>query len=354
MKNVALPENARLLIVKTSSIGDIIHTFPVVSAIKKERPDVVIDWVVNKPFVELVRLSPLVSDAIAFDRKGLGQWWRPISFIKALGQFKNDLLGKKYDIVLDLQGLAKSAFITHLAKAPVKLGFLEPRERLARMAYNHTIKTPEAPIHAIERNLKALAPLSIEEPERPAYDLVIPEDAKEAARQKLPDGPYIVVNPNGRWNTKRWPQERFAEVIRQIYSSHALPSVIIGSADEKDRGLAIKKLTKNAAIDLTGAGGFSFLAAILRNATGMITNDSGPMHLAAALETKTVALFGPTDPEIVGSYGEGHEKLRTTKDCAPCRRRNCDIAPSCMESISIEQVVAAMGRVIKNRVRQNG
>ena len=346
MKNFDLGKNARILIVKTSSLGDVINTLPLASAIKKAEPNVTIDWVVNEEYMEIVRLSPHVRKAIGFDRKSL-TWWRPISTIRNFSNFKQKLVTREYDIVLDLQGLVKSAIITKVATAPVKAGFSSPREKMATKAYNLLIDVTDEATHAIEKNLAVLKALSIPPQSDFACDINIPPEVVKSAWAKLPDEPYIVVNPNSRWDSKRWPLERFSAIIKEVAKLYGLRSVIIGSSNEKERGKALAELSGSSAFDLTGELGLSALASAIQNSSGIITNDSGPMHLAAALDVPVTAIFGPTDPAAVGPFGEKHRVARTKADCSPCRKRECNIAPSCMESVTVEEVLNVFAKTLE-------
>ena len=345
MKNFNLGKNARILIVKTSSLGDVINTFPLVSAIKNVESNVSIDWVVNDEYIEIVKLSPHIREVIGFDRKSLSLW-RPISTYRYFMSFKQKLATREYDIVLDLQGLVKSAIITWISVAKVKAGFFASRERIAKKAYNLLIDVPGEATHAVEKNLAALKVLSIDIPPEYSCDIEIPSDAVKRAWAELPDEPYIAVNPNSRWDSKRWPIERFSIVIQEVAKRHGLRSVIIGSPNEKERGKALAKLVGSSALDLTGKLDLPSLAAALQNSSGIITNDSGPMHLAAALDVPVTAIFGPTDPAAVGPYGKKHAVVKTKAECAPCRKRECDSAPSCMESVTVEEVLDAFAKTV--------
>ncbi|MBF0292212.1 MAG: glycosyltransferase family 9 protein [Nitrospinae bacterium] len=349
MSGSILKKDASVLIVKPSSMGDIIHAFPVAAAIKKTRPDVTVDWIAADGFTELVRLSPHVDHVIPFLRKQWGgAWWKPSTIRSVAGFLFDGVGGRRYDAVLDLHALFRSGLITAFAKAPVKIGFSDARE-LAPVFYNTKI-TPPPGAHSVDKLMSALGGLDIAVGGPPSFDITIPGEARSWAAKITPESPFVAINPNARWATKRWPVANFAVLSKEIYRRSGALTVIIGGPEDMERGEELARLIGPPATNLTGAGGFARLAAVLERALLTITNDSGPMHLSAAVGTPVIALFGPTDPALVGPYGKGHTTLRAKVDCSPCREKtNCSRAIECMTKITVEEALGAWESASKNR-----
>jgi len=343
---------ARILIVKLSAMGDVVHTFPVIRAIKKTRPDVFIDWVVGDAYLELAQLSPYADGLIPFKRKEWGRFWNP-SAIAQISRFIGKLREREYAAVLDLQGLLRSGAITGVARSKHKIGFAYAREG-APLFYNRKIAAPTGETHAIDRYMKSLEYLGVDSGAGIGYDIAIPQKDIEWAETVLPKEPFVAVNPNARWETKRWPIKKFAELIREIEKKKGVRAVITGGRDEVAASQILASLAGGGVVNLAGTGGFGRLAAILQKADCLFTNDSGPMHLAVALGTPVVAVFGPTNPKLTGPYGGNSAAVTPAVDCAPCFKRSCGIGMECMNSISVDDVMNAWEKVLTRGGAANG
>ncbi|MBF0170374.1 MAG: hypothetical protein HQK87_04690, partial [Nitrospinae bacterium] len=220
------------------------------------------------------------------------------------------------------------------------IGFANAREG-APLFYTHPVPVPDTDVMAVDRYLSILPHLGVPVPERVTWDLVIPDADRARADRSLPDGPFAVLNPNTRWETKRWSEEGFAAVARLLMERHGLPSVVVGAPSERERGERIAALSRGTATNLSGEGGFGLLAAILSRSEGLVTNDSGPMHLAVAVGAPVVALFGPTHAGRTGPYGPGHRIVSVDCDRSPCYKRTCPKGLVCLDSVSPEQVADA-------------
>jgi ADP-heptose:LPS heptosyltransferase len=159
-----------------------------------------------------------------------------------------------------------------------------------------------------------------------------------------PAGPLCVIHPAARWVTKRWPADRFAAVADRVAEAGWRVAIVAGAA-QREEAAAVGRLFRHGAIDLVGRTSLPQLAVLLRRATVLVTNDSGPMHLAAAVGTPVVAIFGPTDPRRIGPYGAGHTVLSASVDCSPCSRQRCVQGGACLNAISVDEVVAAVSRI---------
>ncbi len=341
----------KFLVVKPSSFGDVIHALPVATAIAEQMGDAVIDWVVRPEFADAVRAHPAVRRVIIFDRGKWGQGSRVLQTLPELFRFISSLRRERYDAVLDLQGLFRSALMSYLSGAGVRVGFENARE-WAPIFYTRKVSVPNVKIHAIERYQLFLGALGLEE--RPLdYGLRIPDAAGSSLEALLvnaglrPEGPLVVLNPNARWETKRWLPERFAALGDRLVAEAGVQVVFVGSQSEAASVKQLVSLSRERVANLAGATRLMELAALLQRADLMITCDSGPMHLSAAVATRVLALFGPTDPVRTGPYGPGHRVIAKGIDCAPCLKRTCSKERrECMESITVDEVFEAARRIL--------
>jgi len=334
-----------ILVVKPSSFGDIVHAFPAVGLLRQHVPDATIAWVTNAEYVALVELLPGVDERILFDRK---RWGRARHWHELAG-FLRDIRQREYDLVLDFQGLLRSAIITRVSGGLRRLGFRSAREG-APLFYTDRVLLPANLKHAVDKNVFLVQyALNTEErmtlPDlRPARGL----DRKAetlCARNSL-TGPVLAVAPATRWDSKMWPAEKFAEVIDEV--CRQAPEVtcwLAGTSSEREIGEAVVKACQTASpCNLMGETDCGLLAAMLARSNAVLTNDSGPMHLAAALKVPTVALFGPTDPELTGPYGDGHAVFRGTCPDMPCFAGCCPRrgGPTCLTDIDANEVAKAL------------
>ncbi len=308
----------RILIIKPSSLGDVIHALPTVNLIRQKFPDAHIAWLINSDLSSLLRNCPVINSRIEFYRRNSGSWF---SLLRRLRR-------ERFDLVLDLQGLLRSGLFTSATHASRRIGLSDAREG-ANLFYNEMVEVPRA--HAIDRYLLA------------AKHLGCPDDPIEfpLGVGAQPNERLIAINASARWKTKLWGDERFAELIRQL-PRHRV--VLTGSAADRDRLDKIAQGCRNVA----GQTDLFELAGLYRQCCVVITNDSGPMHVAAAVGTPVVAIFGPTDPACTGPYGKQHIVLRAGIPCSPCFKDHCtnSVNMECMHKVTVESVVAAAGKFI--------
>lgn len=339
----------RVLIIKPSSLGDVIHALPVASSIKRAVPGVKIDWVVSGAYAGLLEGNPDISRVIVFDRdilKGAGS-------ISRLPRFVSELRRERYDVVLDLQGLLRSGLMALASRTKRRVGFENAREG-APLFYDVKVPVPDPDIHAVDLYMSVLASIGIK-PSEAVFDMtVLPEDYRLAGELLAgagiaPGEPFIAMAPSARWDTKRWPAARFVEVAILIYSGHGIKTVFVGTASDAALfdGIELGPGLHNSA--LFGKTSVRSLAALFKRARLVVTNDSGPMHIAAAVGTPTVAIFGPTDPVKTGPYGRAHKVVRAGCNCAPCMSRNCDTV-KCLTGIPAGQVYDEVAKTLKEDI----
>jgi 3-deoxy-D-manno-octulosonic-acid transferase/heptosyltransferase-1 len=371
-----------ILIVKLSAIGDVIHTLPSLSMLRRCWPDATISWVVEEAAADLLCGHPDLDRLIVSGRKRwLAELKRGIIArpLQEMGAFLRELRGQEYDIVIDFHGLFKSAVIALLSGGKRRLGYKSIQEGSC-LFYNERIPE-DMKKHAVDRYLDFVRYLAGKEgkecrEEAPSFNIAIgekeeqriidlltedpasfffrQEDGHSLVRAEHPDHtdridkanneqrsipPFVAVNPVAFWQTKLWEDGKFARLCDLIQSELQTGVVITG--EKAERIEQIRKRMKTKAVNLGGKTSLRQLAALYRRAVLLVTTDSGPMHLAAALGTPVIALFGPTDPSRTGPYGPNHRIISKGLPCSPCFKKQCP-EPRCMTDISAEEVFSAV------------
>lgn len=347
---IRLDDARRILLVKPSALGDVVHALPVVATLKRRYPAVPLDWLIEEEAAPLVLGHPAIA---AFLVSGRRRWQRQLrsparlpGTLREIRDFVGEVRRRRYDAVLDLQGLFKSALYVAAAGARLRVGLADGREG-APWVLTHRVPVPPQPVHAVERYLALAAAVDAREAVR---DFTIPlgaEDA-EAARRLLADlpRPRVVLHPAARWATKLWEVERWRAVAASLAGGGA-GVILTGGPSDTVLAAAICDGLHPAPRSLAGCLSLKQLAAVLRAADLMVTVDSGPMHIAAALGTPVVALFGPTDPARTGPVRPGRV-LRRDLPCSPCLERRCRIAETrrCMRDLDAAEVLATAHEVL--------
>lgn len=336
-----VPMTRSILIIKPSSLGDIIHALPAFELIKAGCPDAEVDWVVNTEFAPLLDcLGQRLGRSVHFPRSKL----KTLAAIPASIGFARSLRCKKYDIVIDFQGLLRSAFIAKLAIAPVKAGFAKPREGRAQLFYNLRVSLPEDLTHAVEKNAYLAARALGLEYAVPRCQMS-PDPQQAAKVAALLEGcgvrrgaTVLAVAPGARWLTKRWPPAFFASVLDQIHQAmgDVQPLIIGGRADAPLGEELATRCVQARPHNLCGLTDLPGLVELLRISSAVLCNDSGPVHIAAALGVKIFALYGPTSPGMTGPYGGSPSIFRHNCSCIGCLRRYCynEVPLECQKGIS--------------------
>lgn len=331
----------KILIVKPSSLGDIIHVFPALELLKRLYPEAEVDWLVHPAFADMLVYSPLpVRRKILFDRKKLGQF---ATFFGAFSRLIKELRREKYDLVFDFQGLMRSGFFAFCARRKNGvIGFANPREKVCRFFYGKTFFVPYE-MHAVERNValvNAFSGLAEAVPQ-----CVLPPCPEEDPFAAEAGGKTVIgIVPGARWESKQFPVALFAEIITELRKRgpENLRFWIIGSPGEKEQETQILHLAGNEKKDIVPMAGKTSLTGMteaLRHCSAVLCNDSGPMHAAAALQVPVTAFFGPTRPDLTGPYGKKCRVIRREDlGCLGCMDRVCsksDPAP-CQKISAVE------------------
>lgn len=321
-----------ILIIKPSSFGDIIDAFPAVGAIRRRYPSSRISWLVKEEWRGVLTGHPFIDEVIAAPFS----WGRLPRLIRAVRR-------RRFDLVVDLQGLLRSGLLSIATGAPVRIGFDAAREGAPRF-YTDRVSVPARSVHAVDRYREVAKALGCDVSR---IDFGIPTSSESSAvinRLFSEIGlsaseRFIVIHPTARWESKKWVPARFAELADWIIREKKSAIVFVGSRGEREEVERIVQMMKQPAINMAGKTTLPELTELIRRAACFISNDSGPMHLAAAIGTPVVALFGPTDPNKIGPYGAGHKVIRKEISCSGCHRNRCVRDNECMRAIRVEEVI---------------
>lgn len=331
-----------VLIIKPSAIGDVVHALPVLSRVKKTWPEAKVSWLVTPACAGLLEGHPLLDEVILFDRKRFGRWWRHPRMAMELRRFTRGLRARGFDLVIDLQGLFRSGWLARKTGAAVRVGFANARE-MAWMFYTHRVPIETMEQHAVSRYLKLANYIGCGEGEVEfvfgttegdrAYVRALLGSEDNATEVALPRKGYAVLMPGTNWETKRWPVGKFAGLVKPLRERFGLACVLAGGADA-----AAMAKDLPGVINLAGKTSLRQLTALLEGAALVVANDSGPMHIAAALGRPLVTPFGPTNPVRTGPYQRMGSVIRLDVACSPCYSRQCSHR-SCLQWLEVGSVL---------------
>ena len=294
-----------ILIIKPSSLGDIVLALPALTALRKSFPDAKISWLIRPEFAPLLANHPHLTEIIPFDRKFLGKaWFHPGASGSLLSLIKR-LRRAEFDAVIDFQGLFRTASLAWLSGCKKRFGIAGARE-FAPLFYTHKIKQTKDCIHVVDYYLKIIKAAGATELD---VEFILPEhpEAADSVGRLLeshdisPDN-YVVLVPGSAHKDKRWPVERFAELAERISSQFGLPIVATGDSGEAALIEKLKDLAKVPVANIAGKTSLSELVVLLNNAGLVVSNDTGPGHIAAALSTPLVLMFSWSNPARIAPY----------------------------------------------------
>lgn len=341
-----------ILIVKLSSIGDVVHALPLLEVLRKNFPFARIDWLVEEESLQIIEGHPAI-DQVIVSRKKI--WQKKLTRITEwpglageVTRFLKKIRSYKYDIVIDLQGLLKSGVLVGICRGKRKIGMAGAREggwlfvneRSISVDYDH---------HAIDRYLQVAeylgctlfswkGDIAISETDKKRVDKILEHDGKK-------NRPLVAINPMARWRTKLWEPYYFAELADRL--QHDLACKVIFTGSKYDRMIIeeIMDLMNKKTINLAGRTTLKELACLYSGCSVLISTDTGPMHIAAAMGCRVVALFGPTAPWRTGPYGENNMVITGEEECSPCFKKRCEDI-RCMKSISPDMVYDKVKNII--------
>jgi ADP-heptose:LPS heptosyltransferase len=325
------------LIIKPGAIGDLLQLTPILRALNKAFPGMKVSLLVGSPAAgEMFKYNPNVHEIVVFDRKGahrsfsafLALWWR--------------VRGAGYDLVINYQRSNLKAWLLALAAAPCRvLIYHKARRRI---------------VHAVVNHLETLAPLGIVATDCHLDLFLGAEDERFAEQVFAEAGLYgqtvIALNPGASHRVNRWGTKQFAELIDLLNDQLDVRSIIVGGSGDETLAAEIAAAARSNALVLAGKTTIRQLGAVLKRCAVLVSGDTGPMHVATAVGTRVVALFGAADPERTGPVGPGHRVIQaTTVHCVPCRRRTCDnvVELECMNTLAAETVLDTIVTILHER-----
>lgn len=329
----------RILIVKTSSLGDICNALPVADVIRQSKPNSYVGWVVKTPFRQIIDSNPNVDTTFAFKRK---DFW---------GAVKAGLEARKvkYEVALDLQSLLVSSLITKLSGAKVRIGY-DTRKEFSNWFLNYPV------IGAAKRDRKAVdlmldfpKALGIDQGEfRPQKWLGDARREEAESLLTIVPKPYAAIFVGSTTPQRQWSHQRWGKLADRLSEEGFTPVFVGSNADQGDTVSARNEATRTT-YSVVGRTDLLSLSAVLRGAAAVIGGDSGPLHLASAVGTPVVGLYGPTDPETTGPYGTRAHHVYVKQHCSPCYRTpTCGGAFFCMAAIEVEMVIAQVLSALRN------
>ena len=336
-------ENKKILIIKPSSLGDIIHAMPCALAIKKTFVNARISWLVKKEFAFILEGMPELEEIIVWDY----QRWRTGNIFSKLSyilEMRKQLQAKRFDLVLDLQGLFKSTLLALLTGCSQKYVYSDAREGSA--VFSKRIVGENAQAHVVQRYLDVVRYLGVQIVE-PEFYLPITSKARDMVanlltQQGIKD--FVVLLPATRLETKEWLLERYAQLAERLLNKGDNVLIVGSNADSSkaDYIVSHSKSENNTGkiLDMTGKTDLKELMAVLEKANVVIGGDTGPLHMAVAAGSKVIGLFGQREPFRSGPYGASNISIWKPPSCAPCRKKVCaDLL--CMKAIDVDDVWTA-------------
>ncbi|CUS77612.1 heptosyltransferase-3 [Candidatus Kryptonium thompsonii] len=344
MLNIPKEKISKILVIKLRAIGDVLLSTVVLKNLRHNFPHVKIDFLTEPPSKEIIEGNPYVDELIIFEREK-----------NSLKKFY-ELRKRKYDLVIDLFCNPRSALLTFITGAKYRVGYAF---RGRSYAYNVKLKPRKEVHHNVEFNLDALRALGLEIIDKEIY-MPIDENAENFAKKfwnenKLNEKVVVALNPSGTWETKRWRLEKFARLGDEIAKNFKAKILILwGNQNELEDAQKISSMMEIKPI-IPPRTNLKQMASILKRCSFMISNDSAPMHIATAVGTPTLGIYGPTNPYAQGPYGEKHLWVRREDlDCIACNLTKCPIGNICMKELSVETVYSAFLKLVEKNKESTG
>ena len=329
----------RYLVVRLTALGDILHTVPAVAALRAAHADARIDWVVERKWAPVLEGSPAIDNVIPFDRRSV---WAAVECVERLRE-------NQYNCAIDFQGLYKSSLLAGFSGAGRRIGFDRAWAREDGAAMFYTERVIPAGRHVAELNYSLAERAGASRPAKPEYPLRVPAGGAASVRARLHDlgisGEYVVVGPGGSWRAKCWPAERYGQFCREIEKRFDVSVVVIQGPGEK----SLAEETARAAVPARPAilaTTIEELMGLLAHARCVVAADSGPLHLAAALGTQVIGLYGPTDPARNGPFVPGAVIVHKARPDEISYKRRSGFSAA-MLRITVEDVLAAADALLK-------
>ncbi len=334
-----------ILIIKLRYIGDVLLATPTIRAIKTARPDVLVTMMVNRGTEGVLSGNQDVDEIMVLDKGSLAAQWGLIAGLRR----------RRFDSVIDLTDGDRSAFLSWISGAPVRIGFND-EHRWRGKCYTQVVQPVPGVRHRIDRDLEVLKPLSIQAGSKEPLLWLTPEEENSADQLLNQLGvqrsqSMVILQPGARYWFKAWPPERFAELADRLTAQYGCQVLIGGSHQDIDLAQQIRQMAKHSPVIMAGRTTIKQFAAIAKKSVLFVGSDSGAMHIASAVGIPVVALFGPSSPREWGPRGGPVEVLYKGLDCRSCFHPTCIRGEeNCMRLITVDEVLSASGRLM-GRVR---
>jgi heptosyltransferase I len=330
----------RFLIVRLGSLGDVVHAIPAVAALKRHHPAAAIDWIVDPRYADLVGCVTAVDRVIGYDPRE--SWWASRTVVGRLRR-------SRYHAAIDLQGLLKSAVLARAAGARRTIGFTRAqlREPLAALFYTDAHDPGDLP-HVIHKGIALIQTVAVTDASI-AFPLELPPSrVAEGISSRVGGAGYALINPGAAWPNKRWPPARFGEVARRLRDRLGMTSLVLWGPGEETMAAQVVAASSGAAERLARTT-IVDIAAVAQGARLMLSGDTGPLHIAAAVGTPIVALFGPTRAERNGPWAPADISISRYDQCGCHYERRCRRDRPCIDDISVDEVLATIERRLAAR-----
>jgi len=348
----------RVCVIKPSALGDIVQSLPLVEALKKRFPGCTVSWVANREYVGLLERHPLLDEVLPFGRRDA--WDTVAAWARLIGLLRQLRRGR-FDLVLDLQGLARTGVMALATDAPIRLGLQTAREG-SHLACHLLLPGTSTTVPAHLRYRRVAEALGATEfPDRVPLRLDADDRLWADRVYRELGAPVLAVHPGARWMSKRWPAEKFASVAAKAARRLGASVVLVGGWSDVRTAAEVERLLRQFVPhvrlrNVAGQTTLPRLAALLQRVDTLLCNDSGPMHLAAALGTPVVAVFTCTRAERSGPPGPEHQLVQAPTPCAGSYRKRCPLRGRkhllCMEQLTTDEVFRAVQRVLERRAQR--
>lgn len=345
----------KIAIVKLSAIGDVIHALPVAAALRQRYPQAHLTWIVERKSRDILDGCPDLDEVLIFDK---ARWihelpypHRTIPVLWQIRQFIRKMRQAHFDLVIDLQGLLKSGLLTWLTGSSIRLGFAPDfcRESGSALFTNYRVSPSEQGLHIIDQYLSVVKDLGIDTSTK-TFHLSIPEEDKTYIENFLkkknlnPSAPLFIINPGAGWVTKQWGEERYAQLADRIVTEIEGTVLFLWGPSELSMVKSIQKKMHSPSLRSCPTT-LKQSMALIKRAHFFIAGDTGPLHLAAALNIPCIGIYGPSSSQRNGPYGTIHKVVQSEVSCRGCFRRLCDHW-ECMKSIPVDRVMESIGELL--------
>jgi lipopolysaccharide heptosyltransferase I len=333
---------SNILIIKPSALGDIVHALPVLPSLRAAFPKAKLTWLVRQEFAPLLECTEGLDEMLLFDRKGMRNWFYHSKGFKIFWDFTKQLRAGQFDLVVDLQGLCRSAIFSRMTGCSTRVGMMESRE-FSHLFYTQLVDRPAESVHILDTYYAVLKKIGVETCV-PECKLTAPKSAQDSLRQKLEtnqlvDKKFLALVPGAAHAYKCWPAEQFAKLAETFHQRYGWKAVVVGTQNDNIYAKTIQAHAASPVIDLTGQTSVPELVALFDQASAAASNDTGPGHIALATDTPGVVIFGNTNPLRLGPYQrpecivavDPENRGAETKDSKPAHR---------IENVTVEMVLA--------------